>query len=162
MRRIVMVLLLLSAVLIAVPAIGQELIVYPNKNQSDEQMEADKFNCYKWAKKETGFDPMVKPTASAPPPQKEAGKSSAVRGGARGALVGLAVGSMSGEAGKGAAIGATAGGLMGGMRKRDRVSKDEKAEQEWAQQQAAEYNQMRAGYNRAYGACLEGQGYTVK
>ena len=162
MRRVTIVLLLLSAVLIAVPTFGEDLIIYPSQSQTAEQMEKDKYDCYQWAKEQTGFDPMATPTASAPPPKKEAKRGGVGRGGARGALVGLAVGSMSGEAGKGAAIGAAAGGLIGGMRRKDQAVTQQKAEQDWAQQQAAEYAQKRNDYNRAYGACLEGRGYTVK
>jgi hypothetical protein len=39
---------------------------------------------------------------------------------------------------------------------------EEHAEQQWAQQQVSQYEQRRNGYNRAYSACLEGRGYTVR
>ncbi len=140
----------------------QEPIIYPAKGQSKEQMEKDKYECYNWAKQQTGFDPMLVPQASAPPPAKQAPKGGLVRGAAGGAAVGAAVGSFSGEAGKGAAIGAATGGVVGGMRRAGQNRQQEAAEQQWAQQQAAEYSQKRNTYNRAYGACLEGRGYTVK
>lgn len=162
MKKAIQLLLILSVMIASVSVFAQDPIVYPNKSQTPEQMEMDKYSCYQWAKKESGFDPMVKPTASIPPPKQEAKRGGVGRGAARGALIGLAVGSLSGEAGKGAAIGATSGGLIGGMRRKDQAVQQEKADQEWAQQQAAEYNQKRNFYNRAYGACLEGRGYTVK
>lgn len=140
----------------------QELIVYPSKGQSQKQMEKDKYDCYTWAKKQTGFDPMAQPTASAPPPQQEAPRGGVGRGAVRGGVVGLAVGAIAGDAGKGAAIGAASGGLFGGMRRRDQVQQEEQAQEQWAQDQAAQYRQKRHEYNRAYGACLEGKGYTVK
>jgi hypothetical protein len=140
----------------------QEPIVYPSKGQSQKQMEKDKYDCYTWAKQQTGFDPMAQPTASAPPPAQEAPKGGAVRGAARGALVGVTVGAIAGDAGKGAAVGAASGGLLGGMRRRDQVRQEERAQEQWAQEQAAQYSQKRNEYNRAYGACLEGKGYTVK
>jgi len=140
----------------------QDLIVFPSKGQSQDQIEKDKYACYEWAKQQTGFDPMAQPRATAPPPEQEAPQSSAVRGAARGALVGVAVGAIAGDAGKGAAIGAASGGLFGGMRKRDQVRQQEQAQEQWAQEQAAQYAQKRNHYNRAYGACLEGKGYTVK
>lgn len=37
-----------------------------------------------------------------------------------------------------------------------------KAEQDWAQKEAANYEQKRTGYNRAFSACMEGRDYTVK
>jgi len=148
--------------LVSGPALAQEMIIYPAKNQSQEQMDKDKFECYNWAKKQTNFDPMEVPKATAPPPQQEAQKGGVVRGGARGAVVGVAVGAIAGDAGKGAAIGAASGALFGGMRRRDQKRQQEQAEQQWAQGQAAQYQQSRNNYNRAYGACLEGRGYTIK
>ena len=141
--------------------LAQDPIVYPAKGQNQQQMDKDKAECYGWAKQQTGFDPMQAPKASAPPPPPQQ-KGGAVRGAAGGALVGAAVGSFSGEAGKGAAAGAAAGGLVGGMRQADQNKKAAAAQQQAAEQQAAEYNQKRSTYNRAYGACLEGRGYTVK
>ena len=47
---------------------AQEMMIYPAKGQSQEQLDKDKYECYSWAKKQTGFDPMQVPTASTPPP----------------------------------------------------------------------------------------------
>jgi hypothetical protein len=73
-------------------------------------MEKDKFACYEWAKKQTGFDPMKTPTPSTPPPSDSGTSASPMRGAAGGALAGLTIGSLAGNAGKGAAIGAVGGG----------------------------------------------------
>jgi len=137
-------------------AMAQQEIIYPAKGQSPEQTEKDKYDCYQWAKKQTGFDPMQGKTSPAPP--QEAPKGGVVRGAARGAAVGAAVGAIAGDAGKGAAIGAAGGGMVGGMRRSDQVQQQEYA----AKQQATEDKQKRDTYNRAFGACLEGRGYTVK
>ncbi len=142
-------------------ALAQDMYVYPEKGQSNEQMEKDKYECYSWAKKQTGFDPMEAPKASAPPPQQDAPKGGLLRGGARGALAGLAVGAIAGDAGKGAAIGAASGALIGGMRRRDQVRQEDQAQQQWAQNEASQYSHKRSEYNRAYSACLGGRGYTV-
>jgi len=149
-------------ILAAGSATAQELIVFPAQGQSNDQMEQDKFSCYTWAKNETGFDPMAPPTATAPPPQKEAAQGGVVRGAARGALVGVAAGAIAGDAGKGAAIGAASGGLLGGMRRGDQRRREEHNQKQWEQDQARQYSQSRSAYNRAYSACLEGKGYTVK
>jgi len=154
--------LIISILMVGGVAFAQEVIIYPAKGQGPEQLEKDKYECYSWAKQQTGFDPMLVPQASTPPPPKQAPQGGVVKGGVRGAAVGAAVGSFSGEAGKGAAMGAAAGGLVGGMRRADQSRQQAAAEQQWAQQQNAEYNQKRSSYNRAYGACLEGRGYTVK
>jgi len=143
-------------------AFGQEMIIYPNKGQSKQQQEKDQFECYTWAKGQSGFDPMAPPTATTPPPAKEAPQGGAVRGAAGGALVGVTAGAIAGNAGKGAAIGAASGALIGGMRRREQVAREEQAQEQWANQQVANYQQGRATYSRAYSACLEGRGYTVK
>ena len=51
-------------VLVAGPVPAQDLIVFPAKGQSQEQTERDKFDCYQWAKQQTGFDPMKTPQAT--------------------------------------------------------------------------------------------------
>jgi hypothetical protein len=48
------------------------------------------------------------------------------------------------------------------MRRRDQVRQEEKAQDQWAQDQTNQYARRRNEYNRAYSACLEGKGYTVK
>ena len=159
-----LILLSMSLLVISAPSmvIADDFFIYPNKGQSQEQMDKDKFECFQWAKQQTGFDPMAVPTASSPPPQQEAPKGGVGRGAVRGGAVGVAAGAIGGDAGKGAAIGAASGALIGGMRRRDQQRKQQQAQQEWAQQQTNEYYQNRDNYNRAYGACLEGRGYTVK
>jgi hypothetical protein len=136
-------------------AFAQDPYVYPTQGQSNKKMEQDKYSCYQWAKGQTGFDPMQAPTATAPPPSTKGG---ALRGAAGGAALGAAVGAIAGDAGKGAAIGAASGGIIGGARR----AKSNQEQQQYAQQQAAGYEQQRNGYNRAWGACMEGRGYTVK
>ena len=156
-----LVLLLAFLLLLNGLAFG-DLIVYPNKGQSQQQQEKDKFECYTWAKNQTGFDPMQVPTATTPPPQQEAKVGGVGRGAFRGAAVGGVGGAIGGDAGKGAAIGAATGSLIGGMRRRDQVRRQEHEQQQWEQQQVAQYQQRRGNYDRAYGACLEGRGYTVR
>ncbi len=140
---------------------AQDPIVFPAKGQSQEQMEKDKFECYTWAKQQTGFDPMQVPTASTPPPQQKAGQGGALKGAAVGAGAGALI-KKDGSRSKGAGTGALVGGVLGGVRQGRQNSQDQQARQQWEQQQANEYAQKRNTYNRAYGACLEGKGYTVK
>jgi hypothetical protein len=157
----------LLAVMILLPIFGsaawaQEPIIYPNKGQSQEVQDKDNYECYGWAKQQSGFDPMAPPTASTPPPQAGAKEGGVVKGGVVGGLGGLAVGAIAGNAGKGAAIGATSGALFGGIRRHNQTTREEQAEQQWAQQETARYSQGRSQYNRAFSACMEGRGYTVK
>jgi hypothetical protein len=134
---------------------AQSLVVYPAKGQSDAKMEKDKAECYTWAVKESGYDPA---TAQQTAATTSGPKGERVKGGARGAAGGAAIGAIAGDAGKGAAIGATAGGMRGGMKARQE-KREEQSEQQKAQAQR-ELNT--SSYNKAYGACLEGRGYTVK
>lgn len=133
-------------------------IIYPAKGQSEKQMEKDKYECYGWAKKQTGFDPVQAGSTPAPPPQGQAPGGQRVKGAARGAAVGAVAGGIAGDAGKGAAAGAAAGTMVGGMKKRDQAKQQAKAEQ----QQSAATASKQTEYNRAFGACMEGKGYTVK
>ncbi|MFC1579462.1 glycine zipper family protein [Thermodesulfobacteriota bacterium] len=142
-------------------AVAQEPIIFPAKGQSQDQMEKDKFSCYQWARNETGFDPMKQPTASSPPPQQQARQGGALRGAAVGATTGAVV-KRSGSRSYGARTGAVVGGVLGGARQSRKNQKDQQAMQQWEQQQAAEYAAKRNTYNRAFSACMESKGYTVK
>jgi len=151
--------------LVTVP-FAKELVVYPNEGQSSEQQEKDKFECYSWAKGDSGFDPMALPTASEPPPEKEAEKGGTGKGLARGAVAGLAVGAIAGDSKsdkrKATKAGAAGGAVVGTARRNDQKKEEEKKQKDWEQQQTQQYAQNRNNYNRAYAACLEGRSYSVK
>ncbi len=154
--------LILGICIAAGASLAQEVIVYPAKGQSAEQTEKDKFECYQWAKGQTGFDPMAPPTASTPPPPDEQPTSSAGKGMVGGAAAGALIGGIAdGNWGQGAAIGAVAGGLFGNHRKHKQQEENRQRQDQWAQQQAQQYQAQRHNYNRAYAACLQGRGYTV-
>ena len=61
-QTILLVLWVAVAVFIRGTAMTQDFIIYPDKGQSQQQLEQDKFECYTWAKQQTGFDPMQMPT----------------------------------------------------------------------------------------------------
>jgi hypothetical protein len=134
-----------------------ELVVYPKEGQSKEQQDKDNFECYGWAKGESGFDPMAPPTATAPPPQQQAPKGGVGRGALRGAAVGGIV-----DGSDGAKTGAAAGAVIGGARRSDQRRQQAAQQQQWEQQQAQQYQAGRSSYNRAYAACMEGRGYSVR
>jgi predicted lipid-binding transport protein (Tim44 family) len=166
-KRVLSFIMVLSFVVLAADqASGQDLIVYPAKGQSQKQMEKDKFDCYSWAKQQSGFDPMqTPPPAPAPPPPPGSAAGGVVRGGAGGAALGAAVGGIAGGwsgAGKGAAIGALTGGVFGGLRSQARNYQSAQNQQQLAAQQSAQYRQKRDAYNRASSVCLEAKGYKVK
>ena len=159
--RIFLVLLLMGSAYGSARA--TEPFVYPTKGQSPEQMEKDKFDCYTWAKQQTGFDPMqAQQGAPPPPPSSPQHQGQVVGGAARGAALGAIGGAIAGDAGKGAAIGAATGGGLGAMRKRSDYRNQQAQYQQQVQQQQAQYQQRRSEYDRAYGACMEGRGYILK
>jgi hypothetical protein len=140
-----------------------EPFVYPSEGQSPEQTEKDKFECYSWAKKQTGFDPMQPPQAAPTPPSASAEhKGQVVGGAATGAALGAIGGAIAGNAGKGAAIGAATGGGLGALRKRSDRRNQQAQYQQQVEQQQSQYNRKRSEYDRAYSACMEGRGYTLK
>ena len=154
-NRVCLVLLLATAW--AGQLLAGDFFVYPNEGQNKEQQEMDEYQCYGWAKDETGFDPMATPQATEPPPPQEAKKGGVGRGLMRGAAVGAIV-----DGSDGAKKGAAAGGAIGGMRRADQNRRQQQAQQQWEQEQVAQYQENRNRYDRAYSACLEARGYTVR
>ena len=148
----------LCGICVTATGIAQELMIFPNGDQTPEKQEEDKYACYSWAKGETAFDPMEVPTATAAPPQQEAKRGGLGRGAVRGAALGQIIGGDSGSTWTGAAAGAAGGG----MRRNDQVNKEQQAQAQWEQEQAQIYAEKRSRYNRAYSACLEGKDYTVR
>src|SRR5688572_25580645 len=119
---------------------AQNVFVYPQKGQSPQQQQRDRFECHQWAVQQSGFDPTAPQQAQAPPPPPPSstaplGGPSALRGGARGAAVGAVGGAIAGDAGKGAAVGAATGALFGGMRKADQQAAYQQQQQAHAAQQ---------------------------
>jgi hypothetical protein len=167
MKNFLIVLLIL---VIAVPQLAAQqapaksmsaslgLYVFPAEGQTKEVQDADEMACYNWAKEQSGIDPINPPDV-----QVEAVDTSpdgtAVRSAARGAAAGAAIGAIAGDAGKGAAIGAAAGG-MGGIRAK-RVG-DAQQQQQNTQAAASQEKAMMDSFKKAFTACMEGKGYTVK
>jgi hypothetical protein len=134
---------------------ANQMYIYPEKGQSEEQQKKDKFECSEWATGQTGFDPTQ--AADIYQGDSSAGSGKVVKGAAVGALTGAAVGAIAGDAGKGAAIGAVGGGVLGAGRR----GSAKHAEQQKAEQSQAQYRAGLENYNRAMGTCLKGRGYSV-
>lgn len=134
------------------------LYVFPANNQSAATQEADETACFKWAKNQTGYDPM-NPTQVVGAEVDRSADGSAVGGAAVGAAGGAAIGAIAGDAGKGAAIGAVVGGVRG---RRSKVVGDEMQQQANDAGAAAKQKELANDYNKAFSACMEGKGYTVK
>jgi hypothetical protein len=121
-----------------------QVFVYPQKGQTKDQQDRDEYECWKWAKEQSGVDPAAAPAG----PDRGKRLGGTVGGAAKGAAAGALIGAIAGDAGKGAAIGAGVGGIKG----RSGAVQNEKG---------AAASQTDS-YNRAFGVCMEGRGYSVK
>jgi hypothetical protein len=151
---VIVVAVTLASALSTVSAWAQQLFIYPQRGQSAQQQQQDRFECHQWAVQQTGFDPTM---AMPPPPPSAAPTSSAFGGAARGAAIGAVGGAIGGNAGRGAAIGAGTGALFGQMRRNSQIREADSQQSA----QAWQMNQQRDSYNRALASCLTGRGYTV-
>jgi hypothetical protein len=138
-------------------------VIYPAQGQDANQQMQDQLESYRWATRQTGWDPyeahdvLVQKGYVAAQTAEQA-QGGLVRGAARGALAGLAIGAIAGDAGKGAAIGAAAGGLTGGMRSR----RQRQAAQSAADQAIHEFESRFEVWDRNWVASMQGRGYTIQ
>jgi hypothetical protein len=147
------------------PAVAP-LYFYPKKNQTAEQQDRDRYECYNWAAQQTGFDPNL----SVPPqrrttivPSAPPGHDAAVLG-----LTGAAVGAIAAgprNAPVGAIIGLIAGAAAGSVSDAARQDRAEQLNEDYSMRERMRQtdieNQGQA-FRRAMSACLEGRGYTVQ
>ena len=62
--------LAMALALLVTPALAKDFYVYPQKGQSAEQQEKDEFDCFKWAKQQSGFDPMNAASSTTTSPKR--------------------------------------------------------------------------------------------
>jgi len=139
----------LAAVVILAGQAQAKPAVYPAKGQSAQQQQDDG-QCYSWAKSNTGIDPAAVAAAPAGPTGPATGGGERAKGAVGGAVIGGIANGSSGAA-TGAAVGVVAGGV--------------KARHNQKSQQASAQAQKQGAldtFDRAYAACMEGRGYTVK
>lgn len=163
------------------PAQSIGMFAFPRNNQGADQQLKDEADCYGMAKQRTGVDtqapvptgPSAEEIAAA---QKQAAENAPkaeggrVRGAARGAAGGAAIGAIAGNAGTGAASGAVAGTMRGGMQQRQANAQSKQqatAQTAAAQKKAAEELKMEHQegidtFQRAFSACMDARGYSVK
>ena len=135
-----------------------KLYVFPAKGQSKSQQKKDEFECYNWAVEQSGIDPLNLPKVEAAPVQSGP-TGAAVGGAAKGAAAGAAIGAITGDAGEGAAVGAVVGGAAG--RRQGQAAQD-KANSTAASNTAAQEQEMKDSFTKAFSVCIEGKGYTIK
>lgn len=164
---------LFALMLLPVAALAKpgDLYVYPAKGQSNAQLEKDRYECYLWATKTTGFDP-----TNVTPEQKQAKvvrvpvhnekQGAAIAGTVIGAIAGAALGAGDRhDHGQSAIAGAAVGTMIGAtVEQQGQIEAQQKARaqaQKIAEQQQSDADGM-DNYRRAFSACLEGRGYVVK
>ena len=140
---------------------------YPTRGQSEEQQNRDRYECYLWAVKQSGFDPgqaqlaphqriEVKPVA---PPGTDT-----VTGAATGAVIGSLVAPHH-DRGFGLVFGAITGAMIGAASDAERQEQAERVQKQYDAKEAQRYARLEKqarDYRRAMTACLEGRGYSVR
>jgi len=150
----------------AEPPPPTQVYFYPTKGQSATQQDRDRYECYLWARQQTGFDPSapvlaphqrVQVIPTTPP------GSDTAAGAVTGAVLGAVV-SPPGRSAEGAVVGAVAGAVVGAASDTARQEQVERVQEHYDQraaQRGARIEQQASSYRRAMAACLEGRGYTV-
>lgn len=145
------------------PAINTTVYAYPLHGQTAEQLDRDRYECYVWAKQQTGFDPSAANVpaqarvrvVNGPPP----GAGTAV-GAVTGAVIGAAI-SNPWQRGFGALAGALIGGAIGSSADAANAERSHEAVV-YDRAQMREIEHQASDYRRALAACLEGRGYSVR
>jgi hypothetical protein len=142
---------------------------FPQKGQTPEQQKQDESACAQWAQGQTGLSPeelqqqQQAAAASQQQAAQEADKPRVARKLGKAALTGAALGgiddAMDDGAGKGAAMGATVGASR--MRS-ENLEKKADAQVGAADAQAEQAQANTQEYTRAYCACMEGKGYSIR
>jgi len=137
---------------------------YPLQGQSGAQQDRDRYECFNWSARQTGFDPSrrVAPGEQRAPvlPARSAGQTIATT-----AAVGAAIGAVAAgpyDSAEGAVVGAVAGGLVGAAAASADQAQAQHAMQVHEGRGGTRYSAQAAEYRRAMSACLEGRGYSVK
>lgn len=142
----------------------QRVFFYPQQGQSPEQQDRDRYECFNWAVRQTGFDPSRRPlpreTREAVVPAPSSGLAP-FAGAVAGAMLGAAVAGP-GHTGQGAVVGAAAGGLLGAAAEQSAQAEAERINQARASRDSGRFTREMSDYRRAMTACLEGRGYSVR
>ncbi len=140
---------------------------YPTQGQSQEQQDRDRYECYRWAVKQSGFDPgqsqlaphqRIQVTPTVPP------GSDTAAGAFGGAVLGSMLSSRHDD-GFGMVFGALTGAMLGAASDEARQQQAAQAQQHYDAKEAQQYARLEKqsrDYQRAMTACLEGRGYTVR
>lgn len=148
------------------PPTASQIVVYPARGQSPEQLERDRYECHVWAVQQSGFDPSQPGTPTGQrvvvQPANPPGSGTAI-GAIAGAILGAAIAGPR-NAGAGLVFGGITGAAVG-------TASDANAQAQANYEQSrldAGYNaaaaqdmQRSSNYRRAISACLDARGYTT-
>lgn len=147
--------------------VSTQVYVYPTSGQSEDRLSRDRYECYLWSVKQTGFDPSQPQLAPhqrvTVVPMPPSGTNT-VAGAATGAVLGAVIANPH-NAGAGAVAGAIVGGALGAASDAQREEQAKRVQERYDQRSAAQnarIEEQASNYRRALTACLEGRGYTVK
>ena len=129
------------------------LYVFPKGEKTPAQQLKDDTDCFNSARAQSSYDGKVADSSVAPPREQTGG---AIKGAIGTAAVGTVIGAIAGNAGKGAAIGAGVGGNAN-QREANRAARERAAAEE-AQRKGTAV----ADLKRAFTACMDAKGYSVK
>jgi hypothetical protein len=133
---------------------------YPLHGQAAAQQDRDRYECYRWAHRQTGYDPSLPRQDGAAAVQVVAGPPpgyAVAAGAATGAVIGAAV-SPPWDAAEGAAIGAVAGAMIGAVA----VASQQQQAQGVVSQANAQSDAAVTAYRDAMKSCLAARGYSVQ
>ena len=149
------------------PLPSTEIYFYPARGQSPAQQERDRYECYLWAVRQSGFDPGQ---AQLAPHQRVVVKPASPPGAdvAAGAISGAVLGSMLAmphDRSEGMIFGAMTGAILGAAAESSRQEQAQQLQQQYDARDVQRYSRLERqarDYKRAMAACLEGRGYTVQ
>jgi hypothetical protein len=147
--------------------VNTQVYVYPTSGQSADRVSRDRYECYLWSVKQSGFDPSQAQLAPhqrvevvpMPPPGHDT-----AAGAVTGAVLGAVIANPR-NAAAGAVGGAIVGGALGAASDASREEQAKQIQQRYDRRNAAQsaaIEEQASNYRRALTACLEGRGYTVK
>lgn len=163
------------------PAQSIDLFAFPKNGQSRDQQLKDESECYGLARERTELDPQKPAPTGLTEEQVQAAQKKAAEnakqvkgaraaGAARGAAGGTAIGAITGNTSKGAAVGAVAGTMKGGKTQRaantqaqQKAAAEAKSKLEKEQEQEMQaHKEGQDTFQRAFSACMDARGYSVK
>jgi hypothetical protein len=141
-----------------------KIYFYPQQGQSEAQQDRDRYECFNWSVRQTGFDPSQRlaprELRATVVPARPAGEKIAA-GAVLGAVLGATVAGH-GDRGEGAAVGAVAGSIIGAASASNDQARTEQVERRYNNRDYREYERQAGEYRRAMSACLTGRGYSVQ